>query len=191
VPRSTLRPLAGADSRGRLLRLAVKELLLSDRTRVIPDGPGPACDDPQETAAVVLDRLAAGEPERATHGREVFTGFRSGSGELPAAGEPRADWAAGEPTRVSVRGEGARVRGGDSYGQAGGPLRQDGEAGLVPARSGPRSGPRAGEVWSQAALEAAAWEVLSGLLRFNGPAGRPTPHADQQVRGNAHLSSRA
>ncbi|MFF4827724.1 hypothetical protein ACFY20_32960 [Streptomyces sp. NPDC001312] len=41
------------DGRGRLLRLAVKELLLSDRARIIPDGPGPASDDPQETAAVV------------------------------------------------------------------------------------------------------------------------------------------
>lgn len=47
------------DGRGRLLRLAVKELLLSERARVIPDGPGPLSDDPQETAAVVLGQLDA------------------------------------------------------------------------------------------------------------------------------------
>lgn len=78
------------DGRGRLLRLAVKELLLSERARVIPDGPGPASDDPQSTAAVVLGQLDAGERERvlerAAHVREVLTGFRSGSDELPAEG---------------------------------------------------------------------------------------------------------
>ncbi|MGI5281604.1 hypothetical protein [Streptomyces rochei] len=56
--------------------------------------PGPAADDPQETAAVVLARPDAGEREqvlqRAAQVREVLTGFRSGSEELAAEGEPRA-----------------------------------------------------------------------------------------------------
>lgn len=80
------------DGRGRLLRLAVKELLLSDRARIIPDGPGPASDDPQDVAAVVLDQLDDAERERvlerAAHVREVLTGFRSGSEELAAVGSP-------------------------------------------------------------------------------------------------------
>lgn len=78
------------DGRGRLLRLAIKELLLSNRARVTPDGPGVASDDPQDVAAVVLDQMDSAERERvlerAAHVREVLTGFRSGSKELAAVG---------------------------------------------------------------------------------------------------------
>ncbi|MEU6182954.1 helix-turn-helix domain-containing protein [Streptomyces coeruleorubidus] len=146
------------DGRGRLLRLAVKELLVSDRARVIPDGPGPASDDPQETAAVALARLDAGERERvlerAAHVREVLTGFRSGSEELPMEGEPRAAYTAGKPmeSRYAAKAAelGVATRTVKRWVAA---FRQDGEAGLVPARSGPRSGHRNAEVWSEAALE--------------------------------------
>ncbi|MDX2757255.1 Mu transposase C-terminal domain-containing protein [Streptomyces europaeiscabiei] len=146
------------DGRGRLLRLAVKELLLSDRVRIIPDGPGPASDDPQETAAVVLARLNAGERElvleRAAHVREVLTGFRSGSKELAAVGEPRAAYTASEPleSRYAAKAAelGVAARTVKRWAAA---FRQDGEAGLVPARSGPRSGHRNAEPWSEAALE--------------------------------------
>ncbi|WP_267246427.1 helix-turn-helix domain-containing protein [Streptomyces sp. PR69] len=146
------------DGRGRLLRLAVKELLLSDRARIIPTGPGPASDDPRETAAVVLGRLDAGERtqvlERAAHVREVLTGFRSGSEELSAVGEPRPAYAAGEPmeSRYAAKAAelGVAARTVKRWVAA---FRRDGEAGLVPARSGPRSGHRNAEVWSEAALE--------------------------------------
>ena len=146
------------DGRGRLLRLAVKELLLSDRARIIPDGPGPAADDPQETAAVVLARLDAGEREqvlqRAAHVREVLTGFRSGSEELAGEGEPRAAYTVGEPleSRYAAKAAelGVAVRTVKRWVSA---FRRDGEAGLVPARSVPRSGHRNAEVWSEAALE--------------------------------------
>ena len=50
------------DHHGRLMRLAVRELLLSDRVQVIPDGPGPMSDDPDELAAVTLAELT--KPER-------------------------------------------------------------------------------------------------------------------------------
>ena len=80
------------DHHGRVMRLAVKELLLSDRVQVIPDGPGPMSDDPDELAAVTLAELTKPERdavlERAAHIREVLTGYRSGSAEL--AGEGRA-----------------------------------------------------------------------------------------------------
>nr|WP_226961500.1 MULTISPECIES: helix-turn-helix domain-containing protein [Streptomyces] len=109
-------------------------------------------------AAVVLDRLDAGERERvlerAAHVREVLTGFRSGSEELPAAGEPRGAYAAGEPMESRYAAKAAELevatRTVKRWVAA---FRQDGEAGLVPARSGPRSGHRNAEVWSEAALE--------------------------------------
>ncbi|GHH06495.1 hypothetical protein [Streptomyces rubradiris] len=90
------------DGRGRLLRLAVKELLLSDRAHIMLDGPGP-----QETAAVVLARLDAGERElvleRAAHVREVLTGFHSGSEELPVVGSPAPPARRASRWRVGTR----------------------------------------------------------------------------------------
>ncbi|MEU7148188.1 helix-turn-helix domain-containing protein [Streptomyces sp. NPDC045456] len=81
------------NGRGKLLRLAVKELLLSDRVRVIPDAPGPSGDDDEDVAGVVLSQLSKAEQdglrERAGHVREVLTGYRSGAPELAAEGEPR------------------------------------------------------------------------------------------------------
>ena len=67
----------------RMMRLAVKELLLSDRAQVIPDGPGPSSDDGKDLATVVLAQLSNGQRdallEKAAHIREVLTGYRSGS----------------------------------------------------------------------------------------------------------------
>lgn len=57
----------------RIVRVSVRELLTSDRSRVIPDGPGPSADDPGETASVLLAELTdAGSRrwnERRTFGR--------------------------------------------------------------------------------------------------------------------------
>lgn len=70
------------DHHGRVMRLAVKELL-SDRAQVIPDGPGPSRDDDEDLASVVLAQLSHGQRdallERAAPIREVLTGYRSGS----------------------------------------------------------------------------------------------------------------
>src|SRR5712691_2498028 len=89
------------DHHGRLMRLAVRELLLSDRAQVIPDSPGPSSDDPDEPATVTLAELTEAERdavlERAAHIREVLTGYRSGSAELAGAGEPRAQFDPGLP----------------------------------------------------------------------------------------------
>ena len=80
----------------KLLRLAVKELLLSDRVRVIPDAPGPSGDDDEDVAGVVLSQLSKAEQdglrERAGHVREVLTGYRSGAPELAVEGEPRPEY---------------------------------------------------------------------------------------------------
>jgi hypothetical protein len=40
------------------MRLAVKELLLSDRAQVIPDSPGPSSGDDEDLASVVLAQLS-------------------------------------------------------------------------------------------------------------------------------------
>ncbi|MFE3559456.1 hypothetical protein ACFXKW_32065 [Streptomyces sp. NPDC059193] len=146
------------NGRNQILRLAVKELMLSDRARVIPDGPGPASDDPQDVAAVVLDQLDASERsrvlERAAHMREVLTGFRSGSEELAAEGEPRAAYAAGEPLESRYAAKAAELGvAGRTVKRWVAAFRRDGEAGLAPVRSGPRSGLRSAEPWAEVALE--------------------------------------
>jgi len=80
-----------------LLRVSLRELLTSERARVIPDLPGPSSDDVHDPASVVLAGLTESEKEavleRAAHIREVLTGYRSGSAELAGVGEPRAKFA--------------------------------------------------------------------------------------------------
>jgi transposase-like protein len=84
------------DTRGRIRRVSQRELLLSDRVRVIPDVDGPAVDDPYETAGTVLGRLTDAErarlAERAAHVEEVLTGYKSGSPQLAESGEPRPEY---------------------------------------------------------------------------------------------------
>src|SRR5262249_1087414 len=69
------------DHHGRVMRLAVKELL-SDRARVIPDGPGPSSDDDEDLASVVLGQLSHGQRdallERAAHIRRFSPGTARG-----------------------------------------------------------------------------------------------------------------
>jgi hypothetical protein len=85
----------------RMLRISVKELLASDRARVIPDGPGPSADDPGDAPGVVLTEMTEHErqrvAERAAHVREVLTGYRSGSAELAGDEEPRPPFDPGLP----------------------------------------------------------------------------------------------
>lgn len=85
-----------ADGRGRVLRMSLKELLFSERARVIPDGPGPGSTDEETPAAVLLDQLTEAQRRemlrRAEHVREVLSGYRSGSAELARLGEPRTEF---------------------------------------------------------------------------------------------------
>lgn len=89
------------DHHGRVMRLAVKELLQSVRAQVIPDSPGPSSDDDEDLASVVLAQLSHGQRdallERAAHIREVLTGYRSGSPEMAEEGEPRPQYAPDRP----------------------------------------------------------------------------------------------
>ncbi|MFF6875069.1 hypothetical protein ACFY9S_07000 [Streptomyces sp. NPDC012474] len=84
------------DGRGRLLRLSLKELLFSDRAAVIPEQAGPAADDAEDIASVVLGQLHEDERrkilDRAEHVREA--NFRSFSFVL-AAPHCIARWSSG------------------------------------------------------------------------------------------------
>ncbi|MGW0394024.1 hypothetical protein ACWDYJ_24685 [Streptomyces sp. NPDC003042] len=78
------------DRTERRFRWSLREVLVSGRATVIAEGPGPASDDPRETASIVLAQLTDEEldaiRERAAHINEVLYGFRSGSAEFPAKG---------------------------------------------------------------------------------------------------------
>ena len=61
------------DGGGRLLRLALKELMFSDRAVLIPEQPGPSADDGEEIASVILQFLAdhqAPQPGAGVVGRD-------------------------------------------------------------------------------------------------------------------------
>ncbi|MBS2964779.1 transposase [Actinocrinis puniceicyclus] len=83
-------------ARGQYLRVSVKELLFSERVRIVADGPGPSGDGADELASATLSLLEEIDSkkrdwlvERAEHAREVCTGYKSGSAELAREGEPR------------------------------------------------------------------------------------------------------
>ena len=144
---------------GRLVRrVAVKELL-SSRGPLVPVGEfitEPEEPDRAEPIGITLAELTAGERElvlqRSAHVREVLTGYRSGSSELAASGEPRPEF---DPTlsltqryatKAAELGIGVRTvrRWVAEY-------RRDGEAGLAQGSGGgtTRVDPR----WTEIALE--------------------------------------
>ncbi|MEV0225932.1 helix-turn-helix domain-containing protein [Streptomyces sp. NPDC050704] len=148
-----------SDAHGRIQRLTLKELLFSDRARVIPDGPGPSGTDAEDIASVILDQLSHDERvlaiERAGHVREVLTGFRSGSSELAVGGEPREPYGLSVPmeSRKAAKAAelGVTVRTVERWLAD---FRRHGEAGLAPRRK--RSGalrPAADQRWVETALE--------------------------------------
>jgi transposase InsO family protein len=147
------------DHHGRLMRLAVRELLLSDRARVIPDSPGPSSDDDEEIASVALDRLPQGQREalleRAAHIREVLTGYRSGSPEIAEEGEPRPQYAPGRPLYERYADKAAEMdvtrRTIQRWVQG---FHRRGEAGLIDGDQFPqRKGAKVDERWTETALE--------------------------------------
>ncbi|MEV6231816.1 Mu transposase C-terminal domain-containing protein [Saccharopolyspora shandongensis] len=140
-------------------RVSVRELLVSDHARVIPDGPGPSSEDPQEIASVVLAELTDAEKhqvrERAAHVREVLTGYRAGSPELAEDGEPREKFDPRLPltsrynAKATELGIGLRT-----IKQWASDFRSDGEAGLAPKRRpADRTSSRTDERWIDVALE--------------------------------------
>lgn len=82
-------------------RFTIDEVMTSDRVRMIPTEPGPAHDDIEDVASVVLsavdDDARKRALERAAHVREVLTGYRSGSAEAALPDEPRARYKSDVP----------------------------------------------------------------------------------------------
>ncbi|MET7911786.1 helix-turn-helix domain-containing protein [Streptomyces avermitilis] len=146
------------DGRDRLARMSVRELLSPGRAQVIPSSAGPSAADDEDVAAVVLDRLTKEERksllERAEHVREMLSGYRSGSEELPRPGEPRAQYLPGLPLRERYAAKaselGVTERTVQRWARA---YRECGEAGLVPktARSDGELG-HADPRWVEAAI---------------------------------------
>jgi len=72
--------------------LSLRELLISGRASIMSAGGGPRSDDDIDIASVILDDLNARQlaqiAEKAAHVREVLTGYKSGSSEMAAPGEP-------------------------------------------------------------------------------------------------------
>jgi transposase InsO family protein len=150
------------DSRGRIFRMSQRELLLSERVRVIPDADGPAAADPYETAGTVLGRLAPAQrarvAERAAHIEEVITGYRSGSPEIAGPGEPRPEYDPALPSTRRYAAKAAELRiGRRTLERWVSQYREMGQAGLAGAEiqgSGPlgEADPR----WVETALEVMA-----------------------------------
>jgi hypothetical protein len=150
------------DHHGRLMRLAVRELLLSDRTQVIPDSPGPPSGDDEQIASVVLAQLSGGQRdvllEKAAHVREVLTGYRSGTPEIAGEGEPRPRYAPGRPLYERYADKAAELgvtrRTIQRWVQG---FQRRGEAGLVGGDQLPeRKGAKVDDRWTETALEVMA-----------------------------------
>ncbi|WP_245699535.1 hypothetical protein [Streptomyces roseifaciens] len=147
------------DERGRYLRVGLKELLFSDRAVIIPEADGPGSDDEEEITGVALGQLSELERaqviERAEHVREVLTGFRSGSRELPRPEEPRPEYAPETPFEARYAAKAAEL------GVTGRTVRRwvaayhrNGEAGLAPRTPLTTSvAQRVDERWLETALE--------------------------------------
>ncbi|MGW4517705.1 helix-turn-helix domain-containing protein [Streptomyces sp. NPDC004393] len=147
------------NDRGQVRRLALKELLYSDRAQLVPEQTGPAATDVEEIASVVLSQLHPDERrgvlERAEHIREVLTGYRSGSPDLPREGEPRPAYAPGSSLEDRYTAKaielGVAAR---SVRRWVAQFREHGEAGLTPKKK--RSlgwGTSVDDRWVETALE--------------------------------------
>ncbi|MER5357318.1 helix-turn-helix domain-containing protein [Streptomyces sp. NPDC002785] len=150
------------DGRDRLARMSLRALLTSNRAELIHDRSGPSSADDGDVAAVVLSRLTTEEKkevlERAEHIREMLTGYRSGSEDLPRPDEPRSHYAPGLPLTGRYEAKAAELgvteRTVRRWARA---FRDFGEAGLVPKTTQADSGlGNADPRWVEAAEEVLA-----------------------------------
>ncbi|MEV5202396.1 transposase [Streptomyces sp. NPDC053720] len=147
------------DGRDRLARISLRELLTSGRAELMHDGAGPSSSDDADVAAVVLNRLTKEERkevlERAEHVREMLTGYRSGSEDLPRPDEPRLQYSPDLPLQTRYEAKAAELavsarstrRWADAF-------REHGEAGLVPKKAKADSGlSNADSRWVETAVD--------------------------------------
>ena len=82
-----------------VVRISLREVLEGQRVRLCGEGTGPNSDDLVDPADVVLSAMTDDERDairqRASHIREILTGFRSGSADFAEPGEPRNEYAPG------------------------------------------------------------------------------------------------
>lgn len=156
--------VAVRDGRGRYSRIAVRELLCGERTAVIAPRSDTASDERDELASVVLGMLGERHreqlSERCAHVREVLTGFRSGSAQLAAEGEPRPEYAPGVPALARYAGK-ARELGVDrrTVQRWVAAYRRDGEAGLAPKTRNEHALGQVDDRWCETALEVMAEHI--------------------------------
>ena len=81
---------------GGVTRVTLRELLDGTRARILPEDAGAQANDDTDLASVVIASMTDSEckelNERAAHLREALTGYRSGSAELAADGEPKEQY---------------------------------------------------------------------------------------------------
>ncbi|WP_435127430.1 transposase [Actinacidiphila sp. bgisy144] len=146
------------DRRGGLRRVAVKELLFSDRATVVSENPGASSSDLEDIASVLLSRLKPAElgllADRAGHVREACSGYRSGSAELAGQGEPRPQYDPSLPKVVRYQAKadelGVSLRTVKRWVAA---VEAHGEAGLAPRARGTSVLDRCDPRWVETALE--------------------------------------
>jgi hypothetical protein len=82
-----------------VVRISLREVLEGRRVRLCGEGTGPNSHDLVDPADVVLSAMTDDERDairqRASHIREILTGFRSGSADFAEPGEPRNEYAPG------------------------------------------------------------------------------------------------
>ncbi|MCA4997911.1 transposase [Tsukamurella tyrosinosolvens] len=155
-----LQLIAKSHADGGYRRIAAKELSGSERAKIIPPLAEDASTNSIEPASAVLSSLSRQEldeiAKRARHIREVLTGYKAGSSELAAPGEPRPEYA--HDTTMTQRysakaaelGVGKRTLERWVMG-----YRSHGEAGLADARKATPSHdhPRVDRRWKEIAIE--------------------------------------
>jgi len=143
----------------RMVILGLRELLDSRRARPIADCGDTSADERGEPASIILAELSAVQRarvlERAGHIREVLTGYRAGSVELAAAGEPRTGFDPCLPLTRRYEAKAAELGVGvRTIKQWVSLFRADGEAGLAPKPSMRRGVVgNSDERWVETALE--------------------------------------
>lgn len=142
-----------------VVRVALRELLDGGRARLLPDDRGPQADDDVDLASVVFAAMSEFERnelnERAAHVREVLTGYRSGSAELPAKDEPRGQYDPGMSltSRYTAKAAelGVSLR---TIKQWVADFRRHGVAGLARKQSDRHKAPgNVDDMWAETALE--------------------------------------
>lgn len=120
-------------------RMTLSQLLHDSRHRFIPTDATSAEEDHRETAALILGQLSPERlrevRDRAEHVREVLTGYRSGSAELPRPDEPRPQYDPALPLSARYEAKAAELQTSDrTVKRWVADFRRFGEAGLSDCR---------------------------------------------------------